>query len=197
MQLHLLQYVIAVTSFTYHTSSALITTFQIPANQNQTVVQALTPSPDNQTMLTEPEFWPIKDNYWLEIERTTVYMDLNYVHSVLDRTERYLGKRPADHIIPNVLSITADRTLQPYNEGEFVFSGIGEGVVTVNDAVMSATALDNWYKQEPLTDKKFAVYFWLHEQGEKVRRNYGAGGLKRTWQPYPPPNIAGNVSLSQ
>ena len=197
MQLPLLQYVIAITSFTYHTSSALVTTFQIPANQNQTVVQAFIPPPENQTILTEPEFWPIKDDYWLEIEKTTTYMDLNYVHSVLDRTERYLGKQPAGQIIPNVLSITADRTLQPYNEGEFVFSSIEGDVVTVDDAVMSATALNSWYKQEPLIDKKFAVYFWLHEQVEKGRRTYGAGGLKRTWQPYPPPSIAVNVSLSR
>ncbi len=195
MQLQLLQYVIAMTFFTYHTSSALVATFQFPADHNQTVAQALIVSPKNQTNLAE-DFWPIKDNYWLEIDTTNTYMDLKYVHSILKRAEYTLGKRPAGQIITGVLSITADRTLEPFNEAEFVFSAREGNEVTLADAIMAATGLNSWYESEPLVEKKYAAYFWLTEQGAEGRGNFGYGALKRTWQPFPP-SIGGNVSVSR
>ena len=196
MQLQLLPYVIAMTFFVYHKSSALIATFQFPANRNQTVAQALITTPTNQKNLTKGDFWPIKDNYWLEIFTSNIHMDLVYVHSVLNRAERSLGKRPAGEEITGILSIGADRTVEPYNEAEFVFSAIKEYQVTLADAILAATGLNSWYEQEPLREKKFATYFWISEQGPEGRGYYGYGALKRTWQPFPP-RIAGDVSVSR
>ena len=196
MQLHLVQYVIAMAFFTYHTSSALVATFQFPANHNQTVAQALIASPDNQTNLTEADFWPVKDNYWLEIDTSNIYMDLKYVHSVLKRADVTLGKRPAGQTITGVLSVTADRTIEPHNEAEFVFTAIEGHEVTLADAIMSATGLNSWYQSEPLIERRYATYFYLTEQGAEGRGKFGYGALKRTWQPFPP-RIAGNASVSR
>ena len=196
MQVQLLQYVIAMIFLTYHTSSGLVTTLQFPTEYNQTVTQALVASPNNQKNLTEAEFWPVKDNYWLEIDTTDTYMDLNYVHSVLKRVDRTLGKRPAGQIITGVLSVTADRTIEPYNEGEFVFTAIEGNQVTLADAIMSAAALDSWYEQEPLIKKKYGTYFYLTDQGSGGRGTFGYGAVKRTWQPFPP-SFTGNISVSR
>ena len=196
MQLQLLQYVIGMTFFTYHMSSALVTTFQFPTEYNQTVTQALVASPNNQTNLTEADFWPVKDNYWLEIDTSDTYMDLKYVHSVLKRVDRTLGKRPAGQTITGVLSVTADRSVEPYNEGEFVFTATARNQVTLADAIMSAAALNSWYEQEPLKKKEYATYFYLTEQGPEGRGTFGYGALKRVRQPFPP-SIAGNISVSR
>ena len=196
MQVQLLQYIIAMIFFSYHTSSALVTTFQFPTDYNQTVTQALATSPNNQANLTEAEFWPVKDNYWLEIDTTDTYMDLRYVHSVLRRVDRTLGKRPAGQTITGVLSVTADRTIEPYNEGEFVFTAVTGNEVTLADAIMSAAALNTWYEQEPLIKKKYGTYFYLTDQGPGGRGTFGYGALKRSWQPFPP-SITGNISVSR
>ncbi|KAK0507089.1 hypothetical protein JMJ35_010547 [Cladonia borealis] len=185
-----------MTFFTYHTSSALVTTFQFPPDYNQTIAQALVASPNNKTNLTEPDFWPVKDNYWLEIDTSETYMDLKYVHSVLKRADLTLGKRPAGQMITGVLSVTADRTIEPHNEGEFVFTAVTGNQVTLADAIMSAAALNSWYEQEPLIKKKYATYFYLTEQGPEGRGTFGYGALKRVWQPFPP-SIAGDISVSR
>ena len=196
MQLQQLQYVIGMIFFTYHTSSALVATLQFPTEDNQTITQALVASPNNQTNLTETEFWPVQDNYWLQIDTSGTYMDLIYVHSILRKVDRTLGKRPAGQIITGVLSVTADRTIEPYNEGEFVFTAIEGNQVTLADAIMSAAALDRWYEQEPLIKKKYGTYFYLTDQGLGGRGTFGYGALKRTWQPFPP-SLSGNISVSR
>lgn len=196
MQFQLLQSVFAMIFFTYHTSYASITTFQFPTDYNQTVTQALVVSPNNQTNLTEADFWPVKDNYWLEIDTSSTYMDLKYIHSVLKRVDRTLGKRPAGQIITGVLSVTADRSIEPYNEGEFVFTAIRGNQVMLADALMSAAALDSWYEQEPVMEKEYATYFYLTDQGPGGRGTFGYGALKRTRQPFPP-SIIGSSSVSR
>ena len=196
MQLLILPYVIVMTSFAYHTSSALVTTFELPANHNQTVAQALLVSPTNQTNLTESEFWPIEGNYWLELDKTKIYMDLTYVHSVLARAYRSLEKQPADLKLTGTFSVTADRTIEPHNEGAFVYAAIPQGETTFGDAFMAVKGLSAWYQQEPLGEKKVATYFYLTEQATPGRGIIGHGALKRLWQPFPP-SIGGTVSASR
>ena len=196
MQLLILPYLIAMTSFAYHTASASVATFHLPADQNRTVAQALLVSPTNQTTLTETEFWPIEGNYWLELDKTTIYMDLTYVHSILARAYRSIEKQPADLKIIGTFSITADTTIEPYNEGAFVYAAIPGGETTFGDAFMAVKGLSAWYQQEPLREKKFATYWYLTEQATQGRGVVGHGALKRTWQPFPPA-IDGNVSASR
>ena len=196
MQLLILPYVIAMTSFAYHTASASLATLHLSADQNQTVAQAVLLSPTNQTNLTDSEFWPIEGNYWLELDKTNIYMDLTYVHSVLARAYRSLEKQPADLKITGTFSITADRTSEPHNEGAFVYAAIPGGETTFGDAFMTVKGLSTWYQQEPLREQKVATYFYLAEQVIPGRGMIGHGALKRVWQPFPPP-IGGNVSASQ
>ena len=196
MQLLALQYLIAMTSFAYHTASALAVPFRLPAQHNQTVAEAVLISLKNQTNLTDSEFWPIEGNYWLEIDKSDVYMKLEYVHSVFARAYRTLEKQPADLKLEGILSITADRTLEPYNEGVFEYSAIPRGETTMGEAFMALKGLTAWYQQEPLQEKKFATYFYLTEQGDGGRGVIGYGALKRTWQPFPPA-LSGNVFVSR
>lgn len=189
----MLPYVIAMTLFAYHIAFALVATFELPANKNQTVAQAVVVSPTN---LTESEFWPIEGNYWLELDKTSTYMNLAYVQSVLARAHRSLEKQPADLKITGTFSITADRTIEPYNEGVFVYAAIPGGETTLGDAFMAVKGLTAWYQQEPLPEKKFAIYFYLTEQATSGRGVIGHGALKRTWQPWPP-SIGGIVSASR
>ena len=191
----ILPYVIAMTSFAYHTASASVATFHHPADQNQTIAQAILLSPTNQTNLTESEFWPIEGNYWLELDKTNIYMDLTYVHSVLARAYRSLEKQPADLNITGTFSITADRTIEPHNECAFVYAAIPGGESTFGDAFMVVKGLTAWYHQEPLGEKKVATYFYLTEQATPGRGIFGYGALKRVWQPFPP-SIGGTVSAS-
>lgn len=192
MQLLVLQYLIAMTSVAYHTTSALVFPFKHPAQDNQTLAQAVLGSLRNQTHLTEPEFWPIEGNYWLELDKSNVYMDLKYVHSVLTRAYRSLEKQPADLKLVGILSITADRTIEPYNEGVFEYAAPPGGESTMGEAFMALKGLTAWYQQEPLREKKFATYFYLTDQAEGGRGVFGYGALKRTWQPFPP-ELGGNV----
>ena len=196
MQLQLSQYVIAMTFAAYLISSALVATFKLPANHNQTVAQALIASPNNQTNLSADEEWPIKDDYWLEISKSNIFMELGHIHTVLKRADRLLGKRPAGEKITGVLSIKADRTTDLYNEGEFVFTAIHGKEVTVADALLAVTGLTGWYQSEPLSEKKWAIYFYLTEQGPTGQGIFGNGALKRVWQKFPP-SVDGNVSVSR
>ena len=196
MQLLVLQYLIAMTSFTYHTASALAVPFRLPAKHNQTVAEAVLIPLKNQTNLTDSEYWPIEGNYWLEIDKTSTYMELNYVHSVLTRAYRALEKQPADLKLEGILSIPADRTSEPPNEYVFDYSAIPQGETTMGDAFMALKGLTAWYQQEPLQAKKFATYFYLTEQGIGARGVIGYGAMKRTWQPFPP-TLSGNVFVSR
>ncbi len=196
MQLQLVQCVIALTFLAYQTSSATVATPQLPADLNQTVTQALIASTENQTNLMEEEYWPIKDNYWLLISQSNLYMHLKYIFSVLKQAEKSLGKRQADQKITGVLSITADRASERYNEADFVFTAISGHEVTLGDALLAVTGLISWYEQEPASEMKLTAYFYLADQSEHGRGNYGYGAMKRVWQPFPP-SLGGNVSVSR
>lgn len=195
MQLLILQYLMAMTSFAYHTISALVVPFKLPAQHNQTAAQAVLGSP-NQINLTESEFWPIEGNYWLELEKSNIYMDPKYIHTILGRAYRSIEKQPADMKLTGTFTITADRTTEPHNEGEFVYAAVPGGESTFGEAFMALKGLSAWYQQEPLQEMKVATYFYLTEQGTAGRGIFGHGALKRVWQPFPPA-IGVNVSVSR
>ena len=197
MQLLILPYVIAMTSYAYHTASALVVPFHLPADQNQTVAQAVLISPANRTNLAASEFWPIEGDYWLELEKTNTYMDLQYVYSVLARAQNALGKKQADQHVKGIFSVTANKEIEPHNEYEFVYAAAPGKVSSWEEASLALKGLSTWYQQEPLQGKKFATYFYLVEGGKaKEEGVLGYGALKRVWQPFPPA-IGGNVSVSR
>ena len=196
MQLLALQHLIAMTSFAYHTASALAVPFRLPAQHNQTVTEAVLISLKSPTNLTDSEFWPIEGNYWLEIDKSNIHMDLQYVHSVLTRAYRALEKQPADLKLEGILSVKADRTREPYNEDVFEYAAIPRGESTMGEAFMALKGITAWYQQEPLQEKRFATYFYLTDQGEGGRGVFGYGAMKRKWQPFPP-SLGGNVSVSR
>ena len=193
MQLLVLQYLIAMTSFAYHTASALVVPFYLPADQNQTVAQALLLSPANQTNFVASEIWPIEGDYWLEIDKVQTHMDLQNVYSVLARAKNAVGKKQGDQDVKGIFSVTANRETERYNECEFVYAAAPGKVSSWEEASLALKGLTTWYQQEPLQEKKFATYFYIIKGGEGV---FGYGALKRIWQPFPP-SIGGNVSVSR
>ena len=181
MQLQKLYYLV----LSYHTALAIAETFNITPN--------LTITHTNITASDQDWDWPIKDNYWLEISLGDVYMDLKYVQSVLQRAVRTIEKGQPGQLITGILSIEADRSLQPLNEANFVFTAIHGKEVTLDDAYLAATGLMDWYKSEK---QEYICYFYLRDVGPKGKGTYGYGAMKRVRMPFPP-SINVNVSISR
>ena len=181
MQLQILHYLFLF----YHIALATAETF--------TTTRNLTITHTNITVSEQSWDWPIKDNYWLEISLGDVSMDLRYVESVLQRAMRTIEKGRSGQPITGVLSIEADRTLQPRNEANFVFTAIHGKEVTLDDAYLAAKGLMDWYQSEK---QKYVSYFYLNDVGPEGKGTYGYGAMKRVRMPFPP-SSNGNVSISR
>ncbi|KAK0509146.1 hypothetical protein JMJ35_008517 [Cladonia borealis] len=181
MQIQILHYLF----FCYPTALAIAETFNITPN--------LTITHTNITPLAQNWDWPIKDDYWLDIRVSNVYMDLEHVQSVLQRAMRTIEKGQSGQPITGILSIEADRNLQPRNEANFVFGAFEGHEVTTDDAYLAATGLMDWYKSEK---QKYVCTFHLNDVGPEGKGTFGYGAMKRVWMPFPP-SINGNVSISR
>ena len=135
--------------------------------------------------------WPIKDDYWLDIRTGNVYMDLEYVRSVLQRAMRTIEKGEHGQSITGTLSIEADRSSQPRNDANFVFAAFEGQKVTLDDAYMAAKGLMDWYNEE---EQKYVCTFHLNDVGPGGKGTYGYGAMKRVWMPFPP-SVNSNVSI--
>ena len=169
----------------YHTALAIVEKFNITPNLNITH--------PNITVSKQDWDWPIKDNYWMEISLGDAYMDLKYVQSLLQRAIRTIEKGTSGQVIKGILSIEADRSSQPRNDANFVFTAIHDKEVTLDDAYLAATGLMDWYKSE---EQKYVCYFYLKDVGPGGKGTYGYGAMKRVRMPFPP-SIDGNVSISR
>ena len=181
MQLQTLYYLF----ISYHAALAIVETFNITPN--------LTTTHSDITASEQDWDWPIKENHWLEISLGDVYMDLKYSQSLLQRAMRTIEKGTSGQVITGILSIEADRSLQPRNDANFVFTAIHGKEVTLDDAYLAATGLMDWYKSET---QKYVCYFYLKDVGPEGKGTYGYGAMKRVRMPFPP-SIDGNVSLSR
>lgn len=153
----------------------------------------LTSTDTNVTVPGQNWDWPIKDDYWLDIRTGNVYMDLKNIQSLLQRATKIIGKGKYRQPITGILSIEADRSLQPWNEANFVFAAYEGHEVTLDDAYMAATGLMDWYNSEK---QKYVCTFLLNDVGPGGKGTYGYGAMKRVWMPFPP-TVNGNVSISR
>ena len=169
----------------YPTALAIAETFNITPN--------LTITHANITVSAQSWDWPIKDDYWLDIRQSDVYLDLKYIRSVLQRAIRTIEKGQSAQPITGILSIEADRNVQPRNEANFVFGAFEGHEVTTDDAYLAATGLTDWYNSEQLES---VCTFHLNDVGPGGKGTFGYGAMKRIWMPFPP-NINGNVSISR
>ena len=181
MQLRILHYLFLY----YPTALAITETFKTTPH--------LTTTDTNITAPGQNWDWPIKDDYWLDIRTGNVYMDLEYVQSVLQRAMRTIEKGKHGQPITGILSIEADRNLQPRNEANFVFAAFEGQEATLEDAYMAATGLMNWYNSEKQT---CVCTYHLNDVGPGGKGTYGYGAMKRLWMPFPP-TVNGNVSISR
>ena len=181
MQIQLLHYLI----FCYPTALAIAETLNITPN--------LTITHANVTVSAESWDWPIKDDYWLDIRESDVYLDLKYIQNVLQRAIRTIEKGQSAQPVTGILSIEADRTAQPRNEANFVFGAFEGHEVTLDDAHLAATGLTDWYNSE---QQGYVCTFHLNDVGPEGKGTFGYGAMKRFWMPFPP-SINGNVSISR
>ena len=181
MQLRILHYLFLY----YPTALAITETFD--------VTSSLTTTDTNITAPGQNWDWPIKDDYWLDIRSGNVYMDLKNIQSVLQRAIRTIGKGKYKQPIIGILSIEADKDLQPWNEANFVFAAFEGQEVTLDDAYMAATGLMGWYNAEK---QSFVSTFHLNDVGPGGNGTYGYGAMKRAWMPFPP-SVNGYVSISR
>ena len=152
----------------------------------------LTTADTNITAPGENWDWPIKDDYWLDIRTGNDYMNLGNVQSVLQRAIRTIGKGEHKQPIAGTLSIEADRSSQPRNEANFVFAAFEGHEVTLDDALMAATGLMDWFN---LDKQELVCTFHLNDMGPGGKGTYGYGAMKRVWMPFPP-RVNSNVSTS-